>query len=79
MSEPIPQDYASLLGDVNERIRSARYEALRAVNKALISLYWDIGEMILGRQSYHTFASNEKLAPVVREIGWTHNLRLGFP
>ena len=26
------------------------------------------------RLFYETYANNEKLAPLVREIGWTHNL-----
>lgn len=42
MNEPVPQDYGRLLGEIKERIRSARYEALRRVNRELISLYWDI-------------------------------------
>lgn len=50
MSEPIPQDYGLLLGEVKERIRSAQYEALRKVNRELISLYWDIGRLIVERQ-----------------------------
>ncbi|MHB1391126.1 MAG: PDDEXK nuclease domain-containing protein [Thermoleophilia bacterium] len=43
--------YGNLLGDIRERIRSAQYEALRAVNRELIGLYWDIGRMIVERQS----------------------------
>ncbi len=39
--QPIPQDYGRLLGEIKERIRSAQYEALRKVNRELISLYWD--------------------------------------
>ena len=111
MSETIPQDYGRLLGEVKERIRSAQYEALRKVNRELISLYWDIGRLIVERQRdagwgrsvvetlaedlraefhgiggfsaanlwrmrlfYDTYADNEKLAPLVREIGWSHNL-----
>jgi predicted nuclease of restriction endonuclease-like (RecB) superfamily len=111
MSEPVPQDYGRLLGEIKERIRSAQYEALRKVNSELISLYWDIGRLIVERQRdagwgksvvetlaedlqaefpgiggfsaanlwrmrlfYDTYADNEKLAPMVREIGWTHNL-----
>ena len=35
---------------VKQRIRSAQYDALKAVNKELISLYWDIGKMIVERQ-----------------------------
>ncbi len=36
--------------EIKERIRSAQYEALRAVNKELIALYWDLGKMIVERQ-----------------------------
>jgi len=50
MSKPIPQDYGCLLGEIEERIRSAQYEALRKVNRELISLYWDIGRLIAERQ-----------------------------
>lgn len=42
--------YSNLLGEIKERIRSAQYAALRAVNKELIELYWDIGRMIVERQ-----------------------------
>jgi predicted nuclease of restriction endonuclease-like (RecB) superfamily len=44
-------EYAALLNQLKERIRSAQYEALRAVNKELISLYWDIGKIIINRQN----------------------------
>ena len=50
MSNPIPEDYRNLLVEVKQRIRSAQYEALKAVNKELIALYWDIGRMIVTRQ-----------------------------
>jgi predicted nuclease of restriction endonuclease-like (RecB) superfamily len=111
MDKPTPEEYINLLVEIKQRIRSAQYEALKAVNKELITLYWDIGKMIVTRQEgatwgksvveqlakdlqnefpgisgfstanlwrmrlfYDTFANNEKLAPLVREIGWTHNL-----
>lgn len=45
-----PVEYLTLLGEIRERIRSAQYEALKAVNKELITLYWDIGRMIVERQ-----------------------------
>lgn len=104
-------DYGSLLGEIKQRIRSAQYEALKAVNKELIALYWDIGRLIVARQQgnswgksiveqlakdlrkefpgmtgfsprniwrmrdfYLTYRDNEKLTPLVAEIGWTHNL-----
>jgi predicted nuclease of restriction endonuclease-like (RecB) superfamily len=47
----LPKDYASLLADIKQRIRSAQYEALKAVNKELVGLYWDIGKMIVERQA----------------------------
>jgi hypothetical protein len=43
-------DYPKLLVEVKERIRSAQYEALKAVNNELVGLYWDIGQMIVERQ-----------------------------
>ncbi|MBF0485286.1 MAG: DUF1016 family protein [Candidatus Omnitrophica bacterium] len=44
------QQYAGLLNSIKTRIRKAQYDALRAVNKELIHLYWDIGRMIVERQ-----------------------------
>ena len=44
------QDYTALLNDVRERIRGAQLQALRAVNRELIGLYWDVGRMIVDRQ-----------------------------
>jgi predicted nuclease of restriction endonuclease-like (RecB) superfamily len=97
--------------EVKQRIYSAQYEALKAVNREMINLYWDIGKMIVSRQQnvnwgksvveqlakdlqaefpgisgfsaanlwrmrllYESYTNNEKLAPMVREIGWTHNI-----
>jgi predicted nuclease of restriction endonuclease-like (RecB) superfamily len=111
MSKLIPHHYDVLLGEIKQRIRTAQYEALRAVNRELINLYWDIGQLIVERQQggtwgravveqlardlqaefpgvsgfsaanlwrmrrfYETYADNTNLAPMVREIGWTHNL-----
>jgi predicted nuclease of restriction endonuclease-like (RecB) superfamily len=105
------KEYGQLLREIKERVRSAQYEALRAVNKELVGLYWDIGRMIVERQMgatwgkaiverlagdlqvefpgvggmsasnlwrmrlfYETYSTSEKLAPLVREIGWSHNL-----
>jgi predicted nuclease of restriction endonuclease-like (RecB) superfamily len=103
--------YSKLLHDIKEKIRSAQYSALKMVNKGLISLYWDIGRMIIEQQQgdtwgksvveglardlqkdfpgvqgfsssnlwrmkvfYHIYSQNKKLAPMVREISWTHNV-----
>jgi predicted nuclease of restriction endonuclease-like (RecB) superfamily len=106
-------DYPRLLTEIKERIRSAQYEALKAVNKELVGLYWDIGRMIVERQDvegwgkavveqlaadlrtefpgvggfsasnlwrmkafFEAYTDLEKLAPLVREIGWSHNLAI---
>ncbi len=107
----LPGDYAELLAEVKERVRSAQYVALKAVNKELVGLYWDIGKMIAERQEtegwgksvvqrlaedlqtefpgvrgfsastlwrmklfYETYTGIPKLAPMVREIAWSHNI-----
>lgn len=107
----IPTSYYELLENLKKRIRHSQYQALKAVNKELISLYWDIGRIIVERQGrkswgrsvvanlaadlqkefsgmqgfsasglwrmrtfYLTYRGNEKLAPVVRELSWSHNI-----
>ena len=51
LSKQLPADYAALLAEVKERVYSAQYEALKAVNKELVALYWDIGNLIAERQN----------------------------
>jgi predicted nuclease of restriction endonuclease-like (RecB) superfamily len=107
------EDYPRLLAEIKERVRSAQYEALKAVNTELVGLYWDIGRMIVERQDvagwgkavveqlaadlrsefpdvggfsasnlwrmkafFEAYTGLEKLAPLVREIGWSHNLAI---
>lgn len=107
----ITDDYKVLLRDIKKRIYSAQYDALKAVNKEMIQLYWDIGKMIVERQKgktwgksivdrlskdlqlelpgikgfsasnlwrmrvlYEEYVKSKKLAPLVREIAWSHNL-----
>jgi predicted nuclease of restriction endonuclease-like (RecB) superfamily len=97
--------------EVKQLIRTAQYEALKAVNREMINLYWAIGQMIFNQQQnsnwgrsvvenlakdlqaefpgisgfsarniwrmrdfYLAYHSNEKLTPLVAEIGWTHNI-----
>lgn len=50
--------YLDFLKEVRERIRSAQYEALKNVNKVLISLYWDIGKKIVERQGRHNWGKS---------------------
>jgi predicted nuclease of restriction endonuclease-like (RecB) superfamily len=44
------RDYARFLKEIKYRIQSARIKAVRAVNRELIGLYWEIGHMIVERQ-----------------------------
>ena len=44
-------NYGEVLAEIKQRIHTAQYEALRAVNSKLISLYWDIGKIIVSRQA----------------------------
>lgn len=48
-------EYLNFRDGIMQRIRNAQYEAMRAVNKEMISLYWDIGRQITERQ---------------KELGW---------
>lgn len=43
-------DYGQFLQDVKARIHNAKIQAVRAVNRELIQLYWNIGKEILERQ-----------------------------
>lgn len=64
----IPSDYGALLAAVKERVRSAQYSALKAVNTELVRLYWDIGRLIVERQrdAKHGLAIAEQLATDLR-------------
>ena len=43
-------EYQSFRDEITKRIRSAQYEALKAVNKEMIALYWEIGRRITEQQ-----------------------------
>lgn len=43
-------EYKTFLKEIKERIHKAQYDAFKAVNKELITLYWDIGKSIVGKQ-----------------------------
>ena len=47
---PASQGYASLLGEIKQRIRHAQSRAWMAVNAEMIRLYWCIGQVIDSRQ-----------------------------
>jgi predicted nuclease of restriction endonuclease-like (RecB) superfamily len=72
MLDIIPQDYTELLRDMKARIRAAQYEAIKAVNKQLIALYWDLGRMIVERQQGAAWGKS-----VVEQL--SRDLRQEFP
>lgn len=45
----LPEDYASVLDGVKQRVRDARYRAQRQVNTELVRLYWQIGQVLAER------------------------------
>lgn len=56
--------YKSFFEEIKTRVRSAQYEALKAVNKELIAMYWDIGKKIAERQKTQNWGKSvvEKLS-----------------
>jgi len=111
MNQIQPSDYQDFVKEIKEKISQAQYQALKAINKELILLYWDIGKTIVDkqeelgwgksvvenlskdlqyefpgikgfsvqnlwymRQFYLEYKTNEKLQPLVGEIGWSKNI-----
>jgi len=72
MSKEIVLGYGTLLADIKQRVRAAQYAVLRTVNRGMISLYWDIGRMIIERQKGNTWGN-----AVVERL--SVDLRLEFP
>ena len=50
MTKLVPDDYGQFLADLKLPIRQSQYQALRAANKELLELYWEIGESIHRKQ-----------------------------
>ena len=47
----VSSEYLDFRNEITSRIRSAQYEALKAVNKEMIALYWEIGKRITEQQA----------------------------
>lgn len=47
----ISPEYLNFKDEITARIRSAQYEALKAVNHEMIALYWEIGKRITEQQA----------------------------
>jgi hypothetical protein len=52
-------DCGELLVEIKQRIHAAQYEALKAVNRELIALYWDIGQLLVTRQQGETWGKSK--------------------
>ena len=50
MNKTINHNFKVFVTDIKQKILSSQYEALKAVNKELITLYWDIGKSIVEKQ-----------------------------
>ena len=44
------ENFTTFVKDIKTKILSSQYEALKAVNKELINLYWEIGKNIVEKQ-----------------------------
>lgn len=66
----LPASYGDLLGQLKDRVRSARSAAVRTVNTQLIELYWSIGRDILARQGLEAWGSGviDRLAEDLRKL-----------
>jgi predicted nuclease of restriction endonuclease-like (RecB) superfamily len=51
LSKKKEREYGNLLASIKSKIRSAQIKASISVNKAMLALYWDIGEMIIKKQA----------------------------
>ena len=68
----LPTDYAALLGEIKERIRTERVRVVLAANQAMVLLYWYIGRAILARQEREGWG-----AGTIDRL--SHDLREAFP
>jgi hypothetical protein len=46
----VPADYPQLLTAIKQRVRATQYQALQAVDREQLQLYWDLGQLIAERQ-----------------------------
>jgi predicted nuclease of restriction endonuclease-like (RecB) superfamily len=68
----LPAGYSDLLGELKDKVRSARTKALRTINTDLIELYWSIGQGVVKEQERQGWGSS-----VIRRLA--DDLRFEFP
>jgi len=64
MSFDISKDYSTILNNLKETIRQARLQATVAINNALLTVYWQIGNTISNQEQAEGWGTKtvEKLA-----------------
>ena len=65
----LPENYAEALNEIKTRIQQERLRVVLAANSTMILLYWDIGQMILKKQSQAGWGAKviDRLAKDLRE------------
>ncbi|MEN9303968.1 MAG: hypothetical protein RL264_2397 [Bacteroidota bacterium] len=53
----LPTNYATLVSELKERIRGARYKVSLLVNREMLFLYWEIGNTISEQQKTEGWGS----------------------
>jgi len=71
-NELTPSDYQTFLQTIKSHIQQAQLQAVQAVNRELILLYWQIGRGILERQQQQGWG-----AKVIDQL--SHDLHASFP
>ena len=66
------ENYKQVLQEIKERVLRAQHQAMQAVNRQLIDLYWDIGKAIATRQEQAGWGK-----AVVQQLA--KDLQLAFP
>lgn len=64
--------YQLLLTDIKTAIRDERHKAIRQLNRSLIGVYWEIGRLIVERQTQHGWGKG-----IVEQL--SKDLRQDFP
>lgn len=70
--EVLDDNYKELLNDIKQKIILAQYSALKAINRELINLYWEIGKTIVENQEKAGWGKS-----VVEQL--TKDLQIDFP
>lgn len=55
---PTDQNFTTFVKEIKTKILSSQYEALKAVNKELINLYWEIGKNIVEKQEQFSWGKS---------------------